>query len=118
VFSALCGLCYFSLGTKICHAALQPNNFVIQSWHISLKTPCFCILFKHLGLARALHYVLCKPTNPELKMQKYQVSKKHTAGILAGLITTEITTVKFAVGFVCKKAIGGGSYIVIECEAI
>ena len=51
-------------------------------------------------------------------MQKYQVSKKHTSGILAGLITTEITTVKFAVGFVCKNAIGGGSYIIIECEVL
>lgn len=48
----------------------------------------------------------------------YLVSKKHTAGLLAGLVTNEITAVKFAVGFVCERAIGGGSYAIERCVEI
>ena len=48
----------------------------------------------------------------------FQVTKLHTAGILTGMTTTETTSVKFPVGFVCQNAIGGGSYIVTKVMAI
>lgn len=53
-----------------------------------------------------------------LVLPLYRVTKIHTAGLLTGLTTTEETTVKFNVGFVCAKAIGGGSYEVTACEEI
>lgn len=48
----------------------------------------------------------------------YKVTKFHTAGFLKGMTTTETIAVKFVEGFVCKKAIGGGAYIVTKVEKI
>jgi len=47
----------------------------------------------------------------------YIVTKLHTKGVLADLTTTERTTVKFDVGFVCSKpCVGSGAYKVIAVE--
>jgi hypothetical protein len=48
----------------------------------------------------------------------FRVVKRHTAGLLAGLTTTEVTSVSFPVGFVCEKAIGGGSYVIEACDPV
>ncbi len=44
----------------------------------------------------------------------YQVTKAHTAGIMEGTTTSEITTVAFQVGQMVDKAIGGGAYEVVK----
>jgi hypothetical protein len=54
----------------------------------------------------------------QIKLPLYKVTKKHNRGLLKGLITTEETTVKFENGFVCKNAIGGGGYKILECVQI
>jgi len=46
---------------------------------------------------------------------KYQVTKQHTAGILAGITTTETTSVRFEVGREYRACVGGGRYVVTEC---
>jgi hypothetical protein len=48
-------------------------------------------------------------------MKMYQITKVFTGGILKGLTIQEKTSVKFAVGFECKKPIGGSSYKITEC---
>lgn len=42
----------------------------------------------------------------------YSVTKKFIGGILKGIIATEKTSVKFEIGFDCKKPSGGSPYIV------
>lgn len=56
--------------------------------------------------------------NSEVTMTRFAVTKSHTAGLLKGTITTETTSVDFPVGFVVKKAIGGGAYVVTGCVPI
>lgn len=58
------------------------------------------------------------PNRNPIVLPLYRVTKIHTAGLLAGLTTTEETTVKFTVGWECKKAIGGGSYKIAACDQI
>lgn len=49
----------------------------------------------------------------------FNVTKKFTGGLLKGITSTETTSVKFPVGFVCKKPCGGGSpYVVTACEEV
>lgn len=54
----------------------------------------------------------------EVTVTRFSVTKSHTAGILAGMTTTEITSCDFPIGFVVKKAIGGGSYVVTNCVPV
>lgn len=50
---------------------------------------------------------------------KYEVTKTFTAGALAGLTITEVTSVEFAVGFRCENPIGGGSpYVVTSVKEV
>jgi hypothetical protein len=57
---------------------------------------------------------------PEVTMirTRYAVTKSHTAGLLAGSVTTEITSCDFPIGFVVKKAIGGGAYVITNCVPV
>jgi hypothetical protein len=45
-------------------------------------------------------------------MKRYSVTRKFTAGILAGIEYTEITAVKFTVGYECRKPVGGSPYVI------
>lgn len=47
-------------------------------------------------------------------MTTYSVTKQHTTGVLAGMVTTETTTVCFPVGLVVDPSIGGGAYTVVS----
>ncbi len=47
---------------------------------------------------------------------KYKVTRLFIGGILKGLTYTETTSVKFTVGFVCRKPIGGSPYKIIAVE--
>lgn len=50
-------------------------------------------------------------------MKIYKITKLFIGGILEGLTHTEITPVKFELGFECKKPIGGTSpYRIIAVE--
>lgn len=51
-------------------------------------------------------------------MQQYNVTSKFTAGTLAGLTHTGVTTVKFDVGFECRKPAGGSPYVIVAVEAL
>ena len=51
-------------------------------------------------------------------MQQFRVTKKFTAGILAGLTYTEVTPVKFKVGFECLKPVGGSPYVIVAMEEL
>lgn len=46
----------------------------------------------------------------------YRVTRKFIGGILAGLTHTEITSIKFDVGFVCQKPCAGDPYEIIAVE--
>lgn len=48
----------------------------------------------------------------------YEVTRKFTSGILRGLTHTEVTSVKFRVGWECKKPIGESSYKIISCYVV
>lgn len=51
-------------------------------------------------------------------MKQYNVTRKFTAGNLIGLTYTEVTTVKFKVGFECWNPCGGSAYIITAVEAL
>jgi hypothetical protein len=44
--------------------------------------------------------------------RKYEVTKTFTSGLLKGLTITEVTSVKFEVGFICEKPCAGSPYII------
>jgi len=44
----------------------------------------------------------------------YQITRLFTSGALCGLTYTETTSVYMAVGFECKKPIGGSAYRIIS----
>lgn len=46
----------------------------------------------------------------------YIVTKKFTAGCLAGITVQERTSVRFEVGFECSKPVAGSPYIILACE--
>ena len=48
----------------------------------------------------------------------FSVTKTFTGGLLKGITTTEVTSVKFPVGFICKKPSGGSPYKVTACDEI
>lgn len=48
----------------------------------------------------------------------YSVTKRFFSGLLKGLETTEVTTVKFEEGFRCERPIGGSGYEIISCVRI
>jgi hypothetical protein len=47
---------------------------------------------------------------------QFSVTKRFTAGVLAGLTITETTPVQFEVGREYRECIGSGSYVVEACE--
>ncbi len=49
---------------------------------------------------------------------KFEVTKKFIGGLLKGLTCTEVTTVKFEVGFECRKPVGGSPYIVTAVKEV
>ena len=51
-----------------------------------------------------------------MRSRLYRVTKSHTRGLLAGMVTEEVTPVHFFAGHVVKNAIGGGDYRVIIVE--
>lgn len=51
-------------------------------------------------------------------MKKYRVTKHFIGGLLKGLTDTEITPVRFHVGFVCKHPSGGSPYKVTAVEEV
>jgi hypothetical protein len=50
--------------------------------------------------------------------KRYEVTKTFTSGLLAGLTITETTTVKFVVGFECKKPVGGSPYRITAVKVV
>ena len=46
----------------------------------------------------------------------FRVTKRFTGGLLAGIVSTEETTVKFPVGFKCPRPSAGSPYVVEACE--
>jgi len=50
--------------------------------------------------------------------QKYVVRRVFLSGILAGITHTEITTVRFDVGWTCEKPLGGDPYRIESCVPI
>ena len=49
---------------------------------------------------------------------QFAVTRKFTAGPLAGLTHTGTTNVPMPVGLVVAKPIGGSPYVVVACEAL
>jgi len=50
---------------------------------------------------------------------KYIVTREFTSGTLKGKLYTETTSVKFEVGFICRKPCAGSSgYKIISCEEV
>jgi len=49
---------------------------------------------------------------------KYEVTRLFTKGIFKGKTHTEVTSVKFEVGFICKNVIGGSDYKIISCNPV
>lgn len=50
---------------------------------------------------------------------KYTVTRKFTAGVLAGLTHTEITSIKWEVGRKVAKPCGGSSpYVIVACVEV
>lgn len=49
---------------------------------------------------------------------KFEVTKRFTAGALAGLTITEVTSVRFTVGKTYRECIGTGRYRVEACRAL
>jgi len=49
---------------------------------------------------------------------KYEVTRKFISGILKGMTHTEITSVKFDVGFICRNPIGGSAYKILSCNPV
>jgi len=53
------------------------------------------------------------------KKMKYIVTREFTSGTLKGKLYTETTSVKFEVGFICRKPCAGSSgYKIISCEEV
>lgn len=52
------------------------------------------------------------------QQQKFLVTKYHTAGLLAGLCTCDVTTVNWTIGARVTNAIGGGSYLIMIIERL
>ena len=50
--------------------------------------------------------------------RKYTVTREFIAGNLKGLTYTENTSVKFNVGFICSKPIGGSAYKIIKVVTV
>ena len=48
----------------------------------------------------------------------YRVTKHFTDETLKGITITELTRVKFEVGFECKKPSGGSPYVVTAVEVV
>jgi hypothetical protein len=48
----------------------------------------------------------------------FRVTKRFTGGLLAGIVSTEETSVKFPVGFKCPRPVGGSPYVVEACEPV
>lgn len=50
-------------------------------------------------------------------MKKYKVTRLFIGGILKGITHTEVTSVRFDVGFICNNSIGS-PYKIIFCEEV
>lgn len=48
----------------------------------------------------------------------FKVTKRFTSGLLAGLVTEEVTSVEFVVGFEVKAGRYGSGYVVEKVEAV
>jgi len=52
-------------------------------------------------------------------MDKHQVTKKFTTGVLAGIVVVETTSTSFPIGFEAKKSrITPSAYVVIDCRKV
>lgn len=51
-------------------------------------------------------------------MKTYRITKHFTDGLLKGLDYSETTTVRFEVGFVCLKPVGGSPYEITAVEEV
>jgi hypothetical protein len=49
---------------------------------------------------------------------KYEIVRHFTGGFLKGLTITEITSVKFGIGFICNHPAGGSPYIIQSVKEI
>lgn len=49
---------------------------------------------------------------------KYLVTREFVGGVLKGTKVTQLTSVKFEVGFRCDKPIGGSPYVILACEEV
>ncbi len=49
---------------------------------------------------------------------QYRVTRLFIGGILKGLTHTDLTTVKFEVGFICNRPCAGSPYRIIAVEKI
>jgi hypothetical protein len=50
--------------------------------------------------------------------KNFKVTRQFIGGTLDGLTYTEITSVKFEVGFICQKPCGGSAYKITEVIAL
>lgn len=48
----------------------------------------------------------------------YEITKRFISGNLKGVTITEQTNVRYEVGFVCRKAIGGSGYVIEAVKTI
>lgn len=51
-------------------------------------------------------------------MKKYEVTREFIGGILEGLTHTELTSVRFDIGFTCQNPVGGSPYTIIACKEV
>lgn len=61
-----------------------------------------------------------KPILPHNRIMRttYSVTKRFTAGFLAGITITETTTVRFEAGREYKACVGSSRYLVLSCVRI
>ena len=48
----------------------------------------------------------------------YEVTRRFTAGILAGITITTVGTVAYEVGREYRECVGKGAYVILACEAV
>jgi hypothetical protein len=51
-------------------------------------------------------------------MAKFRIQKHFIGGLLKGATISETTTVRFQVGFVCTKPVGGSPYEILAVEEV
>jgi hypothetical protein len=51
-------------------------------------------------------------------MSFYKTTRRFTDGPLKGTTYTEVSTVKFPVGFNCPNPVGGSPYTIVSCTTV